>query len=97
MAVGPDPQVAFKLYWAKEKMPFVGLADSHHTVAASYGQEVKLTKFGRMPALLMVDKKGRVRFAHYADNMRDYPELQEMLEVLDTLRRERAKTGARAA
>ncbi len=67
-------------------MPFVGLSDSKHTVADLYGQEVKLLKLGRMPALMIVDKKGRIRFAHYADNMRDYPELQEMYDVLDQLR-----------
>ena len=83
--VGPDPQIAFKMFWAKEKMPFVGLSDSNHAVADLYGQEVKLLKFGRMPALLIVDKKGRVRFAHYAEHMRDYPELSEMLDVLDEL------------
>ena len=67
-------------------MPFVGLSDSKHEVADLYGQQVKLLKLGRMPALLIVDKQGRVRFTHYADNMRDYPELQEMWDVLDTLR-----------
>ena len=75
----------FKMFWTKEKMPFVGLSDSKHTVADLYGQEVKLLKLGRMPALMIVDKKGRIRFAHYADNMRDYPELQEMYDVLDEL------------
>lgn len=39
-----------------------------------------------MPALVIVDKKGRIRFAHYAENMRDYPALQELYEVLDKLR-----------
>ena len=67
-------------------MPFAGLSDSKHEVADLYGQQVKLLKLGRMPALLIVDKQGRVRFAHYADNMRDYPELQEMWDVLDALR-----------
>ena len=86
LVVGPDPQFAFKMFWAKEKMPFFGLSDSNHEVADLYGQEVKLLKFGRMPALMIVDKKGRIRFSHYSENMRDYPELQEMLDVLDELR-----------
>lgn len=97
LAVGPDSQLAFKLYWAKEKMPFAGLADRNHAVTAVYGQEVKLAKFGRMPALLIVDKKGRVQFAHYAENMRDYPSVAELLAVLDELRGERAPGDARAA
>lgn len=73
------------MYWAKEKLPFAGLADPKHTVAERYGQEVSLWKLGRMPALMIVDKKGRIRFMHYAENMRDYPTLQEMYAVLDKL------------
>ena len=87
----------FKMFWTKEKMPFVGLSDSKHTVADLYGQEVKLLKLGRMPALMIVDKKGRIRFAHYADNMRDYPELQEMYDVLDQLRAAEASPKEQAA
>ena len=86
LVIGPDLHAMFKLYWAKEKLPFIGLADPKHTVAERYGQEVSLWKLGRMPALLIVDKKGRVRFTHYAENMRDYPTMQEMYEVLDKLR-----------
>lgn len=97
LVVGPDSQIAFKLYWAKEQMPFPGLSDSKHVVADRYGQEVKLLKLGRMPALLIVDKKGRVRFSHYAENMRDYPELEEMYEVLDTLGKENKRKGRQAA
>ena len=95
--MGPDSQTMFKMFWTKEKMPFVGLSDSKHTVADLYGQEVKLLKLGRMPALMIVDKKGRIRFAHYADNMRDYPELQEMYDVLDQLRAAEASPKEQAA
>ncbi|GIL15933.1 MAG: hypothetical protein BroJett039_11060 [Chloroflexota bacterium] len=95
LAVGPEPQLAFKLYWAKEKLPFIGLADSKHSVAEQYEQQVSLLKFGRMPALMIVDKKGRVRFSHHADNMRDYPTLPELYAVLDSLRG-KPKSGAQA-
>lgn len=84
--MGPDGATAFKLFWATNKMPFVGLADPKHSVAEQYGQEVSLLKWGRMPALMIVDKKGHIRFKHYAENMRDYPELPEMIDVLDSLR-----------
>lgn len=86
LIVGPDPTAMFKMYWAKEKMPFVGLPDPRHSVANRYDQEVSLRKLGRMPALLILDKKGRVRFTHYAENMRDYPTLPEMYAMLDALR-----------
>jgi peroxiredoxin len=89
LVVGPDSPSAFKSYWDKNQVPFAGLSDSTHKVADLYDQQVKLLKFGRMPALMIVDKEGRIRFSHYADNMRDYPELQEMLDVLDKLRQEK--------
>lgn len=85
--VGPDTATGFKLFWAKEKMPFVGLADPEHQVAERYAQEVSFLKLGRMPALMIIDKMGRVRFSHYAENMRDYPTLEEMYAVLDGLRK----------
>ncbi len=85
LVVGPDSADAFKKYWAKEQIPFVGLADPGHKVAKRYGQQVSLLKMGRLPALMVVDKKGRVRFTHYAENMRDYPTVREMYHVLDSL------------
>ncbi|MDL1898272.1 peroxiredoxin family protein [Anaerolineae bacterium CFX7] len=87
LAIGPEPQLAFKMYWAKEKLPFIGLADPKHVAADAYEQEVSLLKWGRMPALMIVDKKGHIRFKHYAENMRDYPTLPDMLSPLDELRR----------
>lgn len=97
LAVGPDPQAMFNLYWEKEKLPFVGLSDSKHSVASRYEQEVSWSKLGRMPALLIVDKKGRVRFMHYAENMRDYPTLPEMYAVLDMLGNKQANAADLAA
>lgn len=84
--MGPDSPGAFKKYWAKEDMPFVGLGDSKHSVANRYQQQVSLWKMGRLPALLIVDKKGQVRFMHYAEDMKDYPTLLEMYAVIDGLR-----------
>lgn len=96
IVVGPDRASVFKLYWAREKLPFVGLSDPKHTVAERYGQEVKLLKLGRMPALMIVDKKGRVRFTHYAQNMRDYPEMEGLYAVLDKLQGEKQDKDAAA-
>ena len=85
VAVGPDSEKAFQDYWHKENLPFVGLADPTHSVARRYGQEVKLLKLGRMPALMVVDKAGRVTYAHYGGSMQDIPLNREILDVLDEL------------
>jgi peroxiredoxin Q/BCP len=92
IAVGPDSPAAFKKYWSEQQMPFIGLADPKHSVASRYEQQVSLLKLGRMPALMIVDKKGRVRFSHYAENMRDYPTLEEMFAVLDVLQDPRERS-----
>ncbi len=85
VVVGPDSEKAFVDYWQKEELPFVGLADPTHTVAKRYGQEVKLLSWGRMPALMVIDKSGQVSYVHYGGSMSDIPPNAEILAVLDEL------------
>ena len=85
IAIGPDTKKAFKDYWAKNDMPFVGLADPDHDVAQQYDQEVNLLKFGRIPAQLIIDKSGTVRYVHYSNSMSDIPDNEEILERLDAI------------
>src|SRR5512137_1802270 len=85
VVVGPDDGRAFKDYWRRESLPFVGLADPTHAVAKLYQQEIKLLKFGRMPALMVIDRAGRVRYRHYGQSMSDIPRNTEILAVLDEL------------
>ncbi len=89
VAVGPDSRDAFREYWNKEGLPFVGLADPDHAVAGLYRQEVSLLKLGRMPALLVVDRAGQVRYQHYASSMSDIPSNAEVLAELDRLGEDR--------
>ena len=90
VVVGPDSESAFKDYWQREDIPFVGLANPTHTVAQRYGQEVKLLKFGRMPALMVIDKEGQVRYKHYGGSMSDIPPNPQILAILDALNQEEA-------
>ena len=85
VVVGPEDRSAFKTYWEKERLPFVGLADPEHSVADRYGQEVKLLKMGRMPALVVVGKDGAIYYQHYGDSMRDIPANREILTLLEDL------------
>jgi peroxiredoxin len=86
IVIGPDDAAAFRNYWLKENLPFVGLADPTHSVASRYGQEVNLLKLGRMPAMMIIDKTGRVRHKHYGGSMSDIPPNQEILAVFDQLK-----------
>ena len=85
VVVGPDSESAFQDYWEKEDLPFVGLADPSHAVAKRYGQEVKLLKMGRMPALVVFDRAGWVRYKHYGGSMSDIAPSREILAALDEL------------
>ena len=90
VAVGPDSEQAFREYWRKEELPFVGLADPTHTVAKRYGQEVRMLKLGRMPAQMVIDKAGRVAFMHYGGAMSDIAPNAQILAILDGLNQQGA-------
>ena len=85
LVVGPEDAEAFRKYWADNDLPFVGLPDPEHRVLDLYGQQVKLLKFGRMPAQALVDREGTLRFVHYANSMSDIPPNEELLGLLDSL------------
>ena len=84
IVAGPEKAEAFREYWAKENLPFTGLPDPEHLVLKLYGQEVKLFKLGRLPAQMLIDKLGKVRFVHYGHSMSDIPANQEILSLIET-------------
>jgi peroxiredoxin Q/BCP len=88
IAVGPEGARAFSDFWVSEKMPFIGIPDPGHTLAKLYGQEVNPFKMGRMPALIVIDKEGRIRYQHYGDSMSDIPSNKDILSLLDDLNKE---------
>lgn len=85
VALGPDGPNAFKKFWQEQDMPFIGLADIRSVVASQYHQEVNWLKAGRMPAVLVIDKQGMIRFTQYGENMSDIPENAEVLELIDKI------------
>jgi peroxiredoxin len=88
LVIGPDGPRAFQRTWETEAFPFPGLADPQHRVADVYNQEVNLLKLGRMPALIVVDQHGQIRFEHYGESMSDIPLDQNVLKLLDGLNQE---------
>jgi len=85
LVVGPEDPGDFKKYWQENDMPFIGLPDPTHSVLKLYGQQIKLFKFGRMPAQVLVDKKGVARFVHYGHSMSDIPENADLLALIDQI------------
>ena len=88
IVVGPEKAAAFTKYFDENDLPFIGLPDPKHSVLKLYGQEVKLFKFGRMPAMVIIDKQGTVRFVHYGHSMSDIPENLDVLATLQMLNAE---------
>ncbi len=87
IAIGPDSLESFQRYWAKEKLPFIGVPDINNAVARMYKQEVNLFKFGRMPLNCIIDTNGIMRFVYYSSSRLDYPDIPTFLNVIDELNR----------
>jgi peroxiredoxin len=85
IVVGPEDAKAFARFWREHELPFTGLPDPEHAVLKLYGQEIKLFKYGRMPAQVLVDKAGMVRFVHYGHDMSDIPTNDEILGLIDDM------------
>jgi len=85
LVVGPEPAAAFAAYFKANHLPFIGIPDPAHQVLKLYGQEIKIFKYGRMPAQVLVDKTGTARFVHYGHDMSDIPKNPEMLALIDSL------------
>jgi peroxiredoxin len=88
VAIGPDGPNAFRRYWSENTIPFPGCPDIGSRISTRYYQEVSLFKFGRMPAIFIIDRQGRVRYAHYGDSMADIPANSDVLSILSQLQTE---------
>ncbi|MBN1381335.1 MAG: redoxin domain-containing protein [Deltaproteobacteria bacterium] len=86
VVVAPHSASKVTEYWKNEQLPMIGVPDKEGTLAELYGQEWKLLKLGRMPALFVIDRNGGIAFAQYGTNMTDIPSNSEVLKVLDGLR-----------
>ncbi len=85
LVIGPESAHSFARHWKENNLPFAGLPDPSHTVLKLYGQQIKLFKYGRMPAQVLVDRSGVARFVHYGHDMTDIPKNAEMLALIDGL------------
>ena len=62
-----------KDFWKENNLPYIGIPDPDEALSKLYGQEWKATKLGRMPALFVVDQKGKIAYVHYSNGMSDIP------------------------
>jgi peroxiredoxin len=88
IAVGPEDEKSFTSWWHEHKMPFIGIPDPNHVLSGLYGQQSKLLKGGRMPALAVIDKGMNIRLMHFGDSMADIPSNEDILVLLDEINKE---------
>jgi peroxiredoxin Q/BCP len=69
----------------KEELPFIGLPDPEHKILKLYGQEASLFKLGRLPAQMLVDKSGMLRYVHYGHSMADIPSNKEIINIVKAI------------
>jgi len=86
VVIAPHEAEKVNAYWGKENIPFVGIPDPDGRLGKFYGQEWNLIKLGRMPALFIIDRKGTIAFAQYANNMADIPENGKLFQILEGLK-----------
>jgi peroxiredoxin len=91
--IGPEKREAFINYWLAETIPYIGLPDSLHDVAKAYHQEVNLLKLGRMPALMLIDRQGYIRYEHRGESMADIVPDEALLAMIDVLNSEAESSG----
>jgi hypothetical protein len=82
IVVGSEKSEPFQKYWMEENFPFIGLPDPEHIIQKLYGQEVKPLKLGRLPAQVLFDKSGMIRYVHYGNSMVDIPSNNEIINLL---------------
>lgn len=85
IVIGPEKAPAFREYFKKHELPFMGIPDENQTVLKLYGQKVNLFKLGRMPGQMLIDKRGELRFVHYGHSMKDIPENEEIFKLIESL------------
>ena len=82
LVVGPENSDSFRKYWQKESLPFTGLPDPDHSVMKLYGQKVRIFKLGRMPAQMLIDNSGILKFVYYGNSMADIPDIVDVKNSL---------------
>ena len=93
ITIGPEDATAFTTWWHEHQIPFIGIPDPKHDIAKLYNQEFKLLRGGRLPAMAIIDREGKIRKMHYADLPSDIPSDEEVLALLDKINQESTVTG----
>jgi len=82
VAVARHTPEQMREYWTENKLPYIGVPDLKAELGELYKQQWKALKLGLMPAMFVVDAKGKIAFAHYSKGMSDIPSNQTVLKTI---------------
>lgn len=85
VAIDPDNTDRIQEFWEDNKLEFYGIPDPEKKVLELYNQKVDVLKLGRMPAQMIIDKAGKIRYIHYGTSMKDIPDNEELLKIIDEI------------
>lgn len=88
VVVGPESADAFRKYWERYDFPFIGIPDPELSILKLFGQKTSIFKLGRMPAQMIIDKQGILKYVHYGHDMTDIPKNSEIIDLLDQMNAE---------
>jgi peroxiredoxin len=69
-----------EVFYLKKQAPIY--FDTKHEIVTLLKQDVKILTLGRLPAILIVDKKGIVQYAYYGSSFIDIPSNRELIRTL---------------
>ncbi len=76
-----DTPEAARTYFAEHRIPFQCLVDPERRVYGQYQVQSNLMYLGQRPALLVIDRKGVVRYACFGRQQWEIPSNAQVLEV----------------
>jgi peroxiredoxin len=90
LAITPDRPEQVRSYWEHEQLPYPGFTDTDNRVASLYRQTVDLFGLGRLPSVVIVDRRGLIRYRYDGSSAPDLPSNETLLKELDRINREDA-------
>jgi peroxiredoxin len=85
LAIAPDSLDRTRAYFREHDLPFPGLADATHAVFDRYNVPSKWVSLDQRPGLFVIDREGRIRFAHVGAQQWQIPDNRQVLALLATL------------
>ncbi len=82
VAVSQDDAEDVNEYWSENNIPFVCIPDPDGRLKDLYNQQ---SKMGPLPAVFVIGTDGALELAHYGEDMKDIPDVDELLKLLETL------------